>query len=338
MASGHVSRIKRPNTWLHRPMLQNVKKALANSEPSTHGTNRTSSDVRLESAFGGRAENICSQRVFRLLTQAEIPYALARRTATTDAGRKFPPCTSCRKAYYSHPFSPDTNDPDTAGGDDRADKTWICRVCILCTVWACRVRCDRSVGARHAATGSGGLHAKDSVADGRADARLRDARRRGQHRSGHLSGAAYAPGNRIRLRRFRRSRAADRGTADAHAEAGRRLPSAGRNTACRCQERRHKDSGRQHLCRGEGQAARVPSLIKSKVPTNSFRKTISRKATLVGGLSSFKVGVRCPPKADIGPSPTAVRRALMCWAEFPILGAFFDRRAGGTAFGGNSSG
>jgi hypothetical protein len=34
MASGHVNRIKRPNTWLHRPMLQNVKKALANSEPS----------------------------------------------------------------------------------------------------------------------------------------------------------------------------------------------------------------------------------------------------------------------------------------------------------------
>ena len=32
MASGHVNRIKRPNTWLHRPMLQNVKKALASSE------------------------------------------------------------------------------------------------------------------------------------------------------------------------------------------------------------------------------------------------------------------------------------------------------------------
>jgi hypothetical protein len=81
------------------------------------------------------------------------------------------------------------------------------------------------------------------------------------------------PGNRIQLRRFRRSRAADRGTADAHAEAGRRLPSAGRNTACRCQERRHKDSGRQHLCRGEGQAARVASLIKSRIPTNSFQKS-----------------------------------------------------------------
>jgi hypothetical protein len=42
MASGHVSRIKRPNTWLRRPMLQNVKKALAKPEPSTHGTKRTS--------------------------------------------------------------------------------------------------------------------------------------------------------------------------------------------------------------------------------------------------------------------------------------------------------
>jgi hypothetical protein len=36
MASGHVNRVNRPNTWLHRPMLQNVKKILANPEPSTH--------------------------------------------------------------------------------------------------------------------------------------------------------------------------------------------------------------------------------------------------------------------------------------------------------------
>jgi hypothetical protein len=26
MASGHVNRIERPSTWLHRPMLRNVKK------------------------------------------------------------------------------------------------------------------------------------------------------------------------------------------------------------------------------------------------------------------------------------------------------------------------
>ena len=36
MASGHMNRVKRPDTWLHRPMLQNVKKVFANPEPSTH--------------------------------------------------------------------------------------------------------------------------------------------------------------------------------------------------------------------------------------------------------------------------------------------------------------
>jgi len=40
MASGHVNRIQRPNTWLHRPILQNVKKPLANPEPSTHDPGR----------------------------------------------------------------------------------------------------------------------------------------------------------------------------------------------------------------------------------------------------------------------------------------------------------
>src|SRR5665647_1575202 len=58
MASGHVSRIKRPNTWLHRPMLQNVKKALANSEPSTHGaTSRRSLRCNDSSAIGDKAES-----------------------------------------------------------------------------------------------------------------------------------------------------------------------------------------------------------------------------------------------------------------------------------------
>jgi hypothetical protein len=52
MASGHVNRIKRPDTWLHRPMLQNVKKVLANPEPSTHGTKRTYNHVRSSVAIG----------------------------------------------------------------------------------------------------------------------------------------------------------------------------------------------------------------------------------------------------------------------------------------------
>jgi hypothetical protein len=37
MASGHVNRTNRPNTWLHRQACD-VKFFLANSEPSTHGT------------------------------------------------------------------------------------------------------------------------------------------------------------------------------------------------------------------------------------------------------------------------------------------------------------
>jgi hypothetical protein len=56
MASGHVNRIERPNTWLHRPMLQKREKALANPEPSTHGTNRTNSDVRSSVAIRGKAD------------------------------------------------------------------------------------------------------------------------------------------------------------------------------------------------------------------------------------------------------------------------------------------
>jgi hypothetical protein len=36
---------------------------------SGSGTKRTSPDVRLESAFGGRADVICSERVFPVLTQ-----------------------------------------------------------------------------------------------------------------------------------------------------------------------------------------------------------------------------------------------------------------------------
>jgi hypothetical protein len=40
-----VNRIKRPDTWLHRPMLQNVKKVLANPEKC--------GNVRYTAALGG---------------------------------------------------------------------------------------------------------------------------------------------------------------------------------------------------------------------------------------------------------------------------------------------
>ena len=53
MASGHMNRVKRPDTWLHRPMLRNVKKVLANPEPSTHGTKRRLEGGQSTSALPG---------------------------------------------------------------------------------------------------------------------------------------------------------------------------------------------------------------------------------------------------------------------------------------------
>jgi hypothetical protein len=50
MASGHVNRTDRPNTWLHRPSLH-VKILLANPEPSTHGPNAEATDVRSHVSF-----------------------------------------------------------------------------------------------------------------------------------------------------------------------------------------------------------------------------------------------------------------------------------------------
>ena len=54
MASGHVNRTNRPNTWLHRPG-RAVKNLLANSEPSTHGTERTRRRDRAHVRFEGRS-------------------------------------------------------------------------------------------------------------------------------------------------------------------------------------------------------------------------------------------------------------------------------------------
>ena len=73
MASGHMNRVKRPDTWLHRPMLQNVKKVLANPEPSTHGTNRTSSDVRSSVAIGGKADMAVTSADFRVCEGFRMP-------------------------------------------------------------------------------------------------------------------------------------------------------------------------------------------------------------------------------------------------------------------------
>jgi hypothetical protein len=53
MASGHVNRANRPNTWLLRPMLQSEDPPC---QPGAVHTWPKAEDVRSESAFGGKAE------------------------------------------------------------------------------------------------------------------------------------------------------------------------------------------------------------------------------------------------------------------------------------------
>jgi hypothetical protein len=56
MASGHVYRARRPNTWLLRPT-PHVKILLANPEPSTHGPKvwrLPSNPARLQAGFWAR--------------------------------------------------------------------------------------------------------------------------------------------------------------------------------------------------------------------------------------------------------------------------------------------
>jgi hypothetical protein len=72
MASGHVNRTNRPNTWLHRPATQR-EDFLANSEPSTHGTCVMSTRSAVMSAFGAKSENNCSLRDLPVLTRSCHP-------------------------------------------------------------------------------------------------------------------------------------------------------------------------------------------------------------------------------------------------------------------------
>ena len=85
MASGHVSRIQRPNTWLHRPT-GNVKKALANSEPSTHGTKRTTAVMAPMSVFGGKADILETAPELRVAGVAPVlPYRQRERSPAEKA-------------------------------------------------------------------------------------------------------------------------------------------------------------------------------------------------------------------------------------------------------------
>jgi hypothetical protein len=56
MASGHVNRANRPNTW-PQPTNCTVKKTLANGAPSTHGTSPTCHLWRAKGAYGSKADS-----------------------------------------------------------------------------------------------------------------------------------------------------------------------------------------------------------------------------------------------------------------------------------------
>src|SRR4029450_4096986 len=69
MASGHVNRANRPNTW-PQPTSRSVKKTLANREPSTHGTSRKWNRLLLSSAWSSKSDiHLCPQQPQGYLSQ-----------------------------------------------------------------------------------------------------------------------------------------------------------------------------------------------------------------------------------------------------------------------------
>ena len=88
MASGHMNRVKRPDTWLHRPMLRNVKKVLANPEPSTHDPSATSAVIPLTALFvGSKAANATGLSISKsMLPRADQDDRMRRREFLQFAG------------------------------------------------------------------------------------------------------------------------------------------------------------------------------------------------------------------------------------------------------------
>src|SRR6516165_3094061 len=86
MASGHANHTKRPNTWPHRPTCD-VKKVLANSEPSTHGS-RTLRNVRFQGRAASMGDRSCprADMRFRELPRCKITprFALLRERSEQD--------------------------------------------------------------------------------------------------------------------------------------------------------------------------------------------------------------------------------------------------------------
>jgi hypothetical protein len=103
MASGHVNRTKRPNTWLHRPMLQNVKKsscqpgAVHTWHIASFSLRCRSSSLSAHCASLQLQPRIFSHQISSIGAVARSPHKVAASTG---------PCADCggsRRAYRDSP-------------------------------------------------------------------------------------------------------------------------------------------------------------------------------------------------------------------------------------------
>jgi hypothetical protein len=74
-----MNRVKRPDTWLHRPMLHNVKNVLANPEPSTHDRPACSNDAAFSPINFIAAEDVDRFRRARVVCVRLTPRRLGAR-------------------------------------------------------------------------------------------------------------------------------------------------------------------------------------------------------------------------------------------------------------------
>ena len=94
MASGHVNRTNRPNTWLHRPALRR-EDFPCQPEPSTHGMERLHVDGRLRAAVAAaRTEHIgcpflelCFPRPDLIGVDVELLRQLSQCSIALDGGK-----------------------------------------------------------------------------------------------------------------------------------------------------------------------------------------------------------------------------------------------------------
>jgi hypothetical protein len=78
---GHYSqwscdRTYRPNTWPHRPMLQNMKKVLASPEPSTHDPGADMNAANQQQRERGHIWHFCSFGI--VIGRSDVPRTCAR--------------------------------------------------------------------------------------------------------------------------------------------------------------------------------------------------------------------------------------------------------------------